>query len=399
MKIAVVYLADYPPSKGASGGDRRVRDIARGIAAQGHEVYMAVPRRDETRVSREVDGLHVTYLGKPGGGPLGQLINRLSFWSGLQKFAVREKIDWILLYNVDFDAFFVGRWLRRKGIRLAAEFCDMYSAAIKRTSLAGLAGWSRARLNEMLVPKATALNIVISRFLKAYTEKRAPKTPCLLLPVLVDSELFRSNENAVVKAEERWGIKESDVLFAYVGGLWKQEGVGSLIEAFADIIRRFPRARLIVAGRLVKASTHDDIEDLIEKYELYDSVVTPGWVSTEDVVTIYSRADVLVLPQINDRCTVAALPTKSAEYALMGKAIIATKVGDIPIYFHDDDDALLVESENVSALAMAMERLIEDPTLRHRLATGAHKVAEAHFDYRQAGRRIVEAMKETIIRD
>lgn len=101
----------------------------------------------------------------------------------------------------------------------------------------------------------------------------------------------------------------------------------------------------------------------------------------------------LVLPQINDQFAIAAMPTKSAEYAMMGKAIIATEVGDIPLYFRNGESALLVKSESASALADAMERLIKDTELRNRLAIAARKVAETHFDYREAGKRIVAAME------
>ena len=107
---------------------------------------------------------------------------------------------------------------------------------------------------------------------------------------------------------------------------------------------------------------------------------------------IYSRSDGLALPQLNDQFAVAALPTKLAEYSNMKKAIIATRVGDIPQYFTSGKDILLVESENIDEIEQAMITLITDKGLRQKLGEGASRVAQENFDYRRAGERLSAAL-------
>jgi|GEM_PF-1769920 len=394
MRILVVYMGEYPTQTGASAAERRVDAIARGIASQGQEVFIAVPRRDDKQISLTINGVDVVYLGQARGSGLRHLKSRLSFWSRLQEFVDSEAINWVLLYSPRIDGLGPAMVLRRKGVKVAAEFCDLRSSGHQRNSLASWLTWSSFKLDEALLPRVVDLNIAISQYLLDHVKALAPRTSNLHLPILVDNEMFKPNDAARELAQEKWGINSDDILFAYAGGLWKEFRVRDLVEAFAQIAEHHPKTRLVIAGRLDKSPRHDDIAGLIKRLGLEDRVVTPGWVSTEDVITIYSRADVLVLPQANNRFAVAALPTKLAEYSVMGRAIIATDVGDIPQYFHDGENALLVESESAEAIAGAMKRLIEDPELRRKLAAAAGRVALKYFDYREAGRRIVAVMEE-----
>lgn len=391
MRIAVVYLAEFPPAKGGSGADRRVRDIVRGLASQGNEVEMWVPRRNTGASLLDQGDYRIRYCG-PTIAKAGRLRARLGYWREVLTLAKSGGFDWVLLYSVRIDAFLPALLMRSRGIKIASEFCDLRSSGIERTSVSSWLTWLSLKADEILMPRVSDLNIAISRYLVDHVTRHSPRSATLRLPVLVDSDLFKPSPAAAEAANLRWGIPSQAPVFAYVGGLWKQEGVRFLVEAFTRLAKRHPEARLIIAGRLDKAASHDDVEAMAQASGLGNRIITPGWVSTEDVVSIYSRADVLVLPQARDLFAVAALPTKLAEYSNVGKAIIASDVGDVGQYFVSGRDALLVECENVDQLEAAMEKLAGDKQLRAQLSEGATKVARANFDYREAGNRIAAKM-------
>lgn len=396
MKIAIVYFGEFPRKIGGTGADRRVRDIARGLAAQdGVDVTMLVPRRSDDQEKLEMDGLNITYLGQVKRNGLWWYLSRLAFWKDVLKLNHRLPFDWILLYSPTIDALFPAWRLKSSGTKIATEMCDLRSVGFTKSSIRKFFNAQLFKLDENLIPKVTNLNIVISRFLEDHVRRVAPNTPVMRLPVLVDKALFVPVENAPLIAKNRFGVAEEDFAVVYAGGLWKQEGVRYLVEAFSEVVRRFPHSKLIIAGRIVPDSNdHDDIEKLVRKLQIREQVVLAGWVSTDDVILLYSRANVLVLPQINDKFAIAALPTKLAEYSAMRKPIIATRVGDVPMYFTDDESALLVESEDALQLQKALERIISNPELQEQLAAGAARVGDTHFDYRISGKHILRKMAD-----
>ncbi len=392
MKIAIAYFDHFLIEKGMPPSARRVRDIGRGLVASGHVVSIFMPRRSPNEKNVVIDDLQLCYFGK---ADISKLHNRIIYWSQLLSHVKQNKIDWIILYNVHIDAFFPVKKLRNNNVKVSLEACDLLSSFFRRDSLIGIKRSLMHKSAELLIPKITDLNIGISKFLINHFKTQAPNTPQFLLPVLVDPELFVLSNELSSGLEKKMGIPSKATVIAYVGGLWKHHGVNDLINAFSSIEKKYPQAHLVIAGRIVNnAKTHTDVEKLVNKLNLGKRVSLPGWVSTDDVISIYSRAEILVLPQIEDESMVAALPTKLAEYAQMGKAIISTNVGDIGLYFRDGKSALLVESGRPEIMAKALGKLIENPELRNQLGSAAKQVAHKYFDYR----RTVKSLSDEMIR-
>ena len=386
MKIGIIYQGIFPSKTGMGGGERRMRDIARGLNDQaGHSVILMTPRRQGSPDYLDDDGLRVVYIGNGGSG----FGRRLSFWRGVEAYCEEQGFDWVLPYGVTMDGLLTIWRLSRFGIRIVGEFCDLRSTGAGGTRLSRLA----YACDERVMPQLTDLNIVISSTIERHVRHQAPRTPCLRLPVLVDTETFSIVPEADALVREKWEIPETAPLFGYVGGLWKSEGVGYLIEAFAKVLEQVPEARLIVAGRLVEGPAYDDVAAMREKLGLGERLVTTGWVSTDDVRLIYSRADVMILPQIGDAFSTAALPTKLAEYCCMQRSIIATDVGDVAHYVPHGIASRIVSDADVDQLVQEMILLAENPEMRKTLAAGAKTIADEQFDYRRACARLSQHMQ------
>lgn len=385
MKIAIVYFGHFESADDMSAAARRIRDIGRGLVAQGHEVAILLPRRRADEAPFEMDGIRVRYLGKAGGG---WLLGRLRYWPALLRLAREEGLDWVIYYYLRGDAVPVSRRLARMGTKTAAVFADKHSANYGWRDVTRWPLWLYIKLGEDLLPRAGHLNVCISRRLAAHCEAQAPGVPRMLLPVLVDSDRFVPSAAAAERAGRSFGIPDDAVVVSYLGGLWRHHGVGTLIRAFAAIADRHPQARLLVAGRPGPGETHDDVAALVARHGLEDRAIAPGWVDTQAVIDLSARTDIFALPQLDTEATNTGLPTKIAEYAQMGRAIVATDTSDIAVYFRDGSDALIVPPGDVDALADALDRLLGDPSLRAALGAAAREVAASHFDYREAGRAL-----------
>ena len=70
------------------------------------------------------------------------------------------------------------------------------------------------------------------------------------------------------------------------------------------------------------------------------------------------------------------MPVSVVEAAAAGMAIVATSVGGIPYLLDDGTNARLVADGDVTAMADAVEEILDDPELAGRLSDGARHLAE-----------------------
>jgi len=129
----------------------------------------------------------------------------------------------------------------------------------------------------------------------------------------------------------------------------------------------------------------DDVGSLIRELGLQEHVIETGWLGMDDVIDAMSAADILVVPKLDHLANVAGVATKLAEYLSIGKAVVASRVGDTLLYLQDHIDSLVCEPGNPTLLANALQQLLLDAPLRARLGMNARQTAFKFFDYRSAG--------------
>jgi glycosyltransferase involved in cell wall biosynthesis len=84
-------------------------------------------------------------------------------------------------------------------------------------------------------------------------------------------------------------------------------------------------------------------------------------------------------------------PTKIFEYMAMGKAIVASRLGQIGEVLADQETALLVEPGNVGELTAAIVKLVDSNDLREKLGTKAREVAEREYTWKHNAQRVLDA--------
>jgi glycosyltransferase involved in cell wall biosynthesis len=96
-----------------------------------------------------------------------------------------------------------------------------------------------------------------------------------------------------------------------------------------------------------------------------------GCIDDRKLEEYYLGSDVFVLPSLWE-----GMPLTLMEAAAAELPIIASNIGGIPSLFTHEENALLIDPENVEALVNTMQRLIEDKQLREKLGSNARKLAE-----------------------
>ena len=112
-----------------------------------------------------------------------------------------------------------------------------------------------------------------------------------------------------------------------------------------------------------------------------------------DVGELLRECDVFVLPSHSE-----AIPRTVLEAMVLGRPVIATRVGGIPSVVTDGATGLLVDPGDVDQLADAIGRLAAASPLRQRLAHAAQQWAAEAVDptatakrYRTAYQSIIDA--------
>jgi len=132
------------------------------------------------------------------------------------------------------------------------------------------------------------------------------------------------------------------------------------------------------------------LQALAKQSQIEDRITWLGATDQKEVLANYQLADVFALA-----CRITAdgdrdgLPNVLLEAASQGLACVSTRISGIPEFF-DDKNGLLVEPENSTMLATALQQAIESPALRSRLGRAAQLKIRSEFDYHNSIKQLVD---------
>jgi glycosyltransferase involved in cell wall biosynthesis len=109
--------------------------------------------------------------------------------------------------------------------------------------------------------------------------------------------------------------------------------------------------------------------------------------NSADLIALYHRSHVFCLPTRGD-----CLPMVLSEAGAAGLPLVSTAVAAIPEIVHDEETGLLVPVDDEDALLHALRRLVDDPSLRHKLGNAACRLVHERFDADQNVSTLVEML-------
>lgn len=197
--------------------------------------------------------------------------------------------------------------------------------------------------------------IVTGHFLKNYyTEKNVNGSKILILPNLVDISNFNS--------DEVYNPKNNNIIrIGYCGTPVRKDGIDDLMKAFQNVQMKHPNSELVVIGdKTFGDSLIPKLEEKAQKLGILKKVKFTGLVKWEQIPGFLNSCDILVLARPSGKFAEAGFPTKLGEYMACRKPVVVTKVGDMPFYLKDQEDAMLAEPDNPESVASKICYLIED---------------------------------------
>jgi glycosyltransferase involved in cell wall biosynthesis len=182
------------------------------------------------------------------------------------------------------------------------------------------------------------------------------------------------------KVRDELELPHSVPVIGMFGRFFTEKGQHVLLNAFPKILARRPETRLLMVG---DGETRASCEQLCRMLDITAAVRFTG--HRKDVAELMSAVDLVAVPSMWEE----PLPYVALEALCAGRAVVAFRVGGIPELIIDGETGLLVPKGDTDGLTHALLRLIDDESLRERIAERGRQHAQA-FTVQRHVQRLTE---------
>lgn len=387
----VIILGNIDGLAGPYSYARRCAMFGSALREAGHHVEFVIPVSETSGKVQSYDGftIHSFQHGSPHATIGRRILGRLQAgWWLAQRMSARQ-IDWLVLYAVGIEGVIYALTARLLGTRIAISYEDVRVLPTQATWFEKLRAFLYYIADGWL-PRLSDFNMGISTFLRDRLQIIAPNVPAVVIPPMHGEHIY-ADAQAVSVLQKAYMLGDA-VVIGYFGSFWIVNGVKNLLLAVRQLVDEGLPIKVLVAGQIVKGGDCDDVADLIPTLQLEKQVIFMGLLSQTDVFHAMGACDILTVPRIDHVANEVGVPTKLGEYLFLGKAVVAAAIGDIPLYVRDGEDGLLIPPGDVSALVVALRRLVVDADLRQHLATNAPEAGYRGFYYKNAAKPLVDVV-------
>jgi glycosyltransferase involved in cell wall biosynthesis len=170
-------------------------------------------------------------------------------------------------------------------------------------------------------------------------------------------------------------------LIVFVNFVEQRKGIFPLAQAMNFLGPKYPKARIVFAGRVNMLPggkpISDDIVGLVDpKYR--DRLHFPGWQNKEQVRDWLRKANVCCYPSFLETFGIAA-----AEAMSVGKPVVYSKTGPGPELIDHGVSGLLIDPNDPKDIAEKISTVFENPQLAENMGKAAREKAVRLFSQRE----------------
>lgn len=177
----------------------------------------------------------------------------------------------------------------------------------------------------------------------------------------------------------------------YLSNITHLKGTFVLLDALRMLAAENQDFAVRFAGAPSDAPTMERFERACREPALRDKVAYCGIVTGADKDRLFRSADVFVMPTLFD-----AFPLVALEAMAYGLPVVCSEEGSLPDIVRDGETGILVEKENVRALADALRSLLADPSLRRRMGAAGAARYQARFTLERMEANLADAIERCL---
>lgn len=181
----------------------------------------------------------------------------------------------------------------------------------------------------------------------------------------------------------------SRVLFA--GVMRPRKNVLGLVNAFAELRRGMPAARLVIAGPMPEPTYTQQVRDRVQELALGDAVEFLGHVSNEQLLTAVRETSALALFSYEETS-----PTIIAQALAVGRPVVASRIGGIPEMVVEGETGYMVAPGDEHALAARLADVLCSPNHAREMGQRGRALAFQRYEPSAVAEQTVRAYRIAI---
>lgn len=202
------------------------------------------------------------------------------------------------------------------------------------------------RAAKIIVPSSSTKNDLVKLL-------KFPYHKIVITPEGSEAKFRPQTKATIEKVRAKLGVPAEYLLF--VSRWEKYKGLPALIEAYQRLSSQHPELGLVICGKPDKQNP-EVAELVMQSQQTHSKIITPGFISDDELVALYAGAAVYVHPSWYEGFGIMILEAFSA-----GAPVITSNVSSLPEVV--GDAGLLVDPHNTDDLTAAIEKIITDPKL------------------------------------
>jgi glycosyltransferase involved in cell wall biosynthesis len=247
--------------------------------------------------------------------------------------------------------------------------------------------YHQARFFEKQIPACVdTISVASDGLWEICAQMGFPESRMRKVPVGADLDAFDPNRSGEIFRHSSPYQLRDQPLVVYIGQLEGAAYASLFVKACGQLANRFPEATFMICGGGPMLA---ELEGLAYELHLSHRIVFTDYLPSDKIPEVLAAADVAVACFADEQFVRCKSPLKVAEYLAAGKAIVASKVGEIP--WMTGEAAILVKPGDINDLAQGIELLLVNPELRHTLEKKARARAESVVNWRQSALQLEEA--------
>ena len=209
--------------------------------------------------------------------------------------------------------------------------------------------------------------IAISPYVTNYFKKNLrPDLEIFYVPNAIDERFFIQDNRP-----------DQQIVF-FAGRVIPRKRVMDLVQAFALVKQHVPAAQLRIAGETSTEPAYvDHVKKWVHEANLDASVFFLGALPEDQILQEFAACSILALPSAQE-----TLPMVIAQAMAAGKPVVATRVGGVGEMVSENLlRGFLVNVGDIQNLSKSIVRLLEYPSLYHRMGQNGRAFARKNYHF------------------
>lgn len=213
-----------------------------------------------------------------------------------------------------------------------------------------------------------------------------PQNKMVIIPNGIDPDKFENDYDPAPM--RRQFAAESEKIVLFVGRMVLEKGVQVLLHAAQRIIPQAPGTQFLMVGT---GYYLDDLKRLAEQLGVAHNVSWLGYVTDEELHTLYKCADVVAIPSLYEPFGIVALEGMAAR-----RPVVTSDAGGLTDFVEHMVTGITTYAGDANSLSWGILEMLRNPEVANRLQEDAYDKVKHIYNWKVISKRTQEVYEKVL---